>query len=171
MRKAVVTGASGLLGGNLCALLAEQGFVVHALRRSVQSTAHLSHVPCIWHDTELQDRSALADIFSGADVVFHCAGSVAQSRWMRHEHIEGNIRLTQTVIDATRRGGVRRLVHCSTTVACAIADDDRIIDEDDVWNLDSLRITDGYARSKHAAENIGTTTMHFILVELKEAKR
>lgn len=44
-RTAVVTGASGLVGGNLAVLLAREGHAVRALFRSEKSVAHLKHAP------------------------------------------------------------------------------------------------------------------------------
>jgi dihydroflavonol-4-reductase len=53
MSRVAVTGASGLLGGNLAAELGAQGHQVVAIRRAGTKTSHLDDVAIEWHDAEL----------------------------------------------------------------------------------------------------------------------
>ena len=77
MPVAAITGASGLLGGNLAAELCAQGWTVRATRRSSTKTDHLSDLPIAWVPGDLDDVPALTAAFRGADVVFHCAAQVS----------------------------------------------------------------------------------------------
>ena len=80
MGKTVITGATGLLGGNLAVELARQGHEVRATRRGKSRAAHLADVPIEWVEGDLGDEDALARAFAGADAVFHCAAQVSIRR-------------------------------------------------------------------------------------------
>lgn len=53
--KVAITGATGLLGGNLAVLLAEAGTEVVCTRRSGSRTEHLAHLPIVWKEADLAD--------------------------------------------------------------------------------------------------------------------
>lgn len=150
--KAVITGASGLLGGNIAALLVERGHSAACTRRASTRVAHLAHLPLEWRDAELGSVAGLAEAFRGAEVVFHCAAQVSVRRALTPELRSANVDGTRHVIDACRKAGVQRLVHVSSSVAVAVSEDGRDVTEDAVWNLDRFGLDDGYARSKVMAE-------------------
>lgn len=152
MALAVVTGASGLLGSNLLHLLPKHGYDVRGVHRRGSSIGHLRELKVDWRKAELSDAGQLERAFAGASVVFHCAASVVQSRWLRPEHQTANIDATLNVLEAVRRTGVSRLVHCSSVVTCAISTDGQPVDEEAAWNLPDVGLRDGYSRSKRAAE-------------------
>jgi farnesol dehydrogenase len=73
--RVVVTGATGYLGGRLCAALAGAG---HAVRALVRPSSNVSGLP---RDVELAygdvtDAESVAAAFDGCDVVFHVAAAV-----------------------------------------------------------------------------------------------
>lgn len=138
---ALVTGASGLLGGNLAVALVEAGHTVSALRRPIR-----------WIDADLSDTDALTRAFTGADAVFHSAAAVSIVRKPTPELVAVNVAGTQRVVDAVRRAGVARLVHVSTVAAVGLTEDDRPCTESAVWNFDRHGLDDGYASTKHQAE-------------------
>ncbi len=80
MTRVVITGASGLLGGNLAALLREQGHEVVATRRAGTRVAHLDDLALTWVDADLGSADALARAFAGAAAVFHRAAAVSVKR-------------------------------------------------------------------------------------------
>src|SRR5262245_54277611 len=121
--RAVVTGASGLLGGNLALELIRSGHRVRATRRSAASTQHLDRHPIEWLDADLSDQSALVAAFEGADVVFHCAALVSILRRPTPELVRANVDGTRNVIAAVRAARVPRLVHCSTVGAVGLTED------------------------------------------------
>lgn len=149
-----ITGASGLVGGNLAAALRQAGHEVVATRRPSSKVGHLDDLDLRWVDADLSSTEALARAFDGAEVVFHCAAAVSVRRvpppWM----VDANVTGTQRVIDACRQAGVRRLVHCSSTVAVGVSEDDRPIDETAPWNLPAHGLDDAYAVTKHDSEQL-----------------
>jgi NAD+-dependent farnesol dehydrogenase len=73
--RVVVTGATGYLGGRLCAALAGAG---HAVRALVRHSSDVSGLPRDIEMTygDVTDAESLAVAFDGCDVVFHVAAAV-----------------------------------------------------------------------------------------------
>lgn len=152
--RAVITGASGLVGGNLAAALIDAGHQVRATRRGRTKTEHLAHLPIEWVAGDLDEPRALTEAFRGADVVFHCAAAVSIRKSATPELVRGNVDGTRHVLEAVRAAGVPRLVHCSTTAAVGASSDGRPSDERARWNLPEHGLADGYAITKHRAEEL-----------------
>jgi len=154
MSNVAITGASGLLGGNLAALLAAAGHHVIATRRAGTKVSHLDDVAIEWRDADLSSRDALATAFAGADVVFHCAAAVSVKREVTREMRATNVTGTANVLDACVAAGVKRLVHTSSVVAIGLSTDGRPCDETATWNFDQQGLLDAYAITKHEAEEL-----------------
>lgn len=152
--KAVITGATGLLGGNLARELIADSVEVVATRRQQSHIDHLSDVPITWIEAGLDSSERLASVFAGADVVFHCAAQVSTLRKAPPSMIRANIDGTRHVIEAVRTAGVGRLVHCSSTVACALSTDGQPVTEDRPWNFDKFGLDDGYTTTKRQSEEL-----------------
>lgn len=147
-----ITGASGLLGGNLAAELAAAGHHVVATRRAGSKVAQLDDVPIEWRDADLSSVDALTRAFEGADAVFHCAAAVGVMREVTHEMREVNVAGTQRVVEACLRAGVGRLVHTSSVVAIGLTTNGQPCDETAQWNFEREGLLDAYAVTKHEAE-------------------
>jgi dihydroflavonol-4-reductase len=152
--RVAITGASGLLGGNLAAELIAAGHEVVATRRAGTQVAHLSDLPISWRDADLADEDALASAFEGAAAVFHCAAAVTIKREVTPEMRAVNVDGTRRVIDACVKAGVARLVHTSSVVAIGLSEDGRPCDETATWNFDKQGLLDAYAITKHEAEDV-----------------
>ncbi len=95
--RALVTGASGFIGGVLCRQLLEQGHEVSALvRRAGSEPSGTVALP-----GDLSDPAALTDVVAGArpDCVFHLAAEIASQR-SEHKLREVNVAGTQRLLDA-----------------------------------------------------------------------
>src|SRR5215468_3401273 len=154
MSRVAVTGASGLLGGNLAAELAAQGHQIAAIRRAGTKTSHLDDVAIEWHDADLASKEAMTRAFRGAECVFHCAAAVSVKRTVTPAMSATNVVGTANVIDAVRAAGVPRLVHTSSVVAVGVSTDGRPCDETATWNFDTEGLVDAYAITKHQAEDV-----------------
>jgi len=154
MSRVVITGASGLLGGNLAAELAAAGHQVAAIRRAGTRTAHLDDLAIEWHDAELGSVDAMMRAFRGAVCVFHCAAAVSLKRAVTPEMTAANVTGTAHVIDAAVAAGVARMVHTSSVVAVGVSTDGRPCDETARWNFDTEGLADAYAITKHQAEDV-----------------
>jgi dihydroflavonol-4-reductase len=151
---AVITGASGLLGANLAEILIAQGHRVRATKRATTKIDHLADLAIEWVDGDLDDVDALTRAFEGAEVVFHCAAAVSVQRDVSPELERTNVVGTANVIEAMRASKAKRLVHTSSVVALGLSDDGEPVDETVTWNFDRHGLADGYAITKHRAEEL-----------------
>lgn len=151
---AAITGASGLLGGNLAAELVAQGWTVRATRRGSTRVDHLDDVPIAWVPGDLDDTAAMTEAFRGADVVFHCAAMVSILPKVTPAIRAANVDGTANVIAAVRAAGAKRLVHVSSVVAVGLATGDAPATEDTPWNFAEEKLADGYAITKREAEEV-----------------
>ena len=68
--KAIVTGATGFLGGHVVSHLLNQGWQVIALGRNTTAGAKLSQQGAIFKVADIVDLQALQAVFESADVIF-----------------------------------------------------------------------------------------------------
>ncbi|ATQ66476.1 MULTISPECIES: hopanoid-associated sugar epimerase [Methylosinus] len=115
---ALVTGASGFIGGAVASLLLEQGFAVRALvRRSSPKTNLRAQFEIV--EGDVTDRDSLRRAMAGARYVFHVAADYRL--WARdpqtilHTNVEG----TRLVMEEALRAGVERIVHTSSVATLA----------------------------------------------------
>src|SRR3954467_10211315 len=77
--KAVVTGATGFLGGHVTRLLAERGDDVRITYRNPERLKHLKGVKVRRAKADVLDFKAMRRAVKGADVLFHTVGFVGSS--------------------------------------------------------------------------------------------
>jgi dihydroflavonol-4-reductase len=145
-----ITGAAGLVGGNLVRALLAQGRPVRALAHHDRHALNGLDLEIVLAD--LTDPASLERAFAGAEVVYHLASSISirMEDWDELERV--NVAGTQNVVDACLRCGVEKLVYFSSIHAYHQEPFDLPLDED------RPLLTDGrippYERSKAAAERI-----------------
>jgi dihydroflavonol-4-reductase len=150
--KTAVTGVTGLLGANLAIELLRAGHAVRGTRRATSDVSHLDGIAIEWVDAGLDDPARLADAFRGADVVFHCAAQVGVTRNASAAMISSNVEGTRHVLEAVKRAGAGRLVHCSTVACVALSSDGTPSGEEAEYNFDVRGMADGYGMTKRQAE-------------------
>lgn len=123
--KALVTGASGMLGSHLVDLLVAAGVAVRAFVRPRSDVSHLQCLPCELVYGDAQDKEAIWRAVDGVDVVFHLAGylSVAAPFGLG-EAVEPyqtvNVAFTDELLAASAACGVRRFLFCSSNTVYAL---------------------------------------------------
>ena len=113
----LVTGGAGFVGATLVRRLAASGYQVRVLDNlSTGDAAHLAGVPAELVKGDIRDAGTLDDAVAGCDAIIHlaAAGSVVGSVADPAGNFEVNVVGTFRVLDAARRGGVRRVVQAST---------------------------------------------------------
>ena len=145
-----ITGASGLVGGNLVRALLAQKRPVRALVHRDRRALDGLEVETI--SADLTDPVSLERAFEGAQVVYHLASSISirMDNWDELQHV--NVAGTQNVVEACLRCGVEKLVYFSSIHAYQQEPFDLPLDEDRPLLTDE-RIPP-YERSKAAAELI-----------------
>jgi len=154
MNKDLITGASGLLGGNLARMLVERGRRVRVLLRRSSKTFHIDDLAIERVSGDVGDLRALTDAMQGVDTVYHCAAKVSVSRVMTPAVWETNVEGTENVLRAAAAAGVRRVVHCSSVDALGLPENGQPSDETAAWNWDRLGLENAYARSKYEAQRL-----------------
>jgi UDP-glucose 4-epimerase len=118
MTPALVTGGAGFIGSNLARLLVERGHTVTVLDNlSSGYRDNLAPLPDVaFVEGDVRDRDAVDRAMAGADVVFHLAASVGNTRSIEHPLLDSDINVmgTLTVLEAARRHGVRKVVYSSS---------------------------------------------------------
>ncbi|MBI2896356.1 MAG: NAD-dependent epimerase/dehydratase family protein [Deltaproteobacteria bacterium] len=112
-KTALVTGASGFIGSNLCKRLASEGWNVRGLIRKTSSREFLDGLDVTLCEGTVGDPGSLAAAADGADMVFHLAARPPD--WgslevFRKDNVEG----TRNVLEACVAKGVRRVFHMSS---------------------------------------------------------
>ncbi|MGI4827074.1 MAG: NAD-dependent epimerase/dehydratase family protein [Janthinobacterium lividum] len=112
---ALVTGASGFLGGRLAQMLHEQGEEVIVLARANSDLRHLATTPVRVVRGDLGDAAALREAVGQATHIFHCAA--CSTDWAPQKtYVDANVSGTQNLLAAARNAGsLQRFVHVSTT--------------------------------------------------------
>ena len=110
--KILVTGATGFLGGAVCAdLRAAGGRDVTATGRDPKKGRHVAAERFV--PADLATPGAADALAHGHEAVVHCAALA--SPWGRREEFErANVGVTAALLEAAVRAGVRRFVHVST---------------------------------------------------------
>jgi UDP-glucose 4-epimerase len=117
MPAALVTGGAGFIGSNLVALLLEEGYDVTVLDSFLSGRrVNLEPFDIEIVDGDVRDGEAVARAVAGADVVFHLAASVGNTRSIERplEDADINVMGTLRVLEAARRAGVRKIVFSSS---------------------------------------------------------
>jgi nucleoside-diphosphate-sugar epimerase len=115
--RALVTGATGFTGAALATHLAARGDRTRALARRTsdpETRRRLSAAGIELVEGDLRDAESLNRACDGIDVVYHIAALYRQAGLGAQEYRAVNADAVRGLFQAAQRGGVRRIVHCST---------------------------------------------------------
>jgi len=111
--KILITGASGFIGGRFARFALEQGFDVRVNGRRAAGVEHLVRRGAEFVQGDLIDPELVRELCRDVDAVVHCAGAVGV--WGRkQDFVQGNVQVTENVVEACLKQRVRRLVHLSS---------------------------------------------------------
>lgn len=110
-RRALVTGASGFVGGRLVEkLLIEEGAAVNCLTRDWSKAVWVSRTAADLLEGDVTDADAVGAAIQGCDLVIHCASGGTTRDQLNATNVAG----TKCLLDAAVRLGVRRFVYVSS---------------------------------------------------------
>lgn len=151
MRRALVTGATGMLGAYLVEALAGAGCAVRAVVRDANAAAWLRPLGADLVAGDVRDAAVLREAAAACDVVFHAAAVVGPGldyTPFREANVDG----TEHVIDACAAAGARLLHVSSTAVYGAARYEMAPVDESTPFP--ALPDHDAYGRSKQESERL-----------------
>ena len=148
--KALVTGATGFVGGAVARALVRAGTDVRALVRSKSDALNLSGLPVEQVEGDLLDPASLRTALAGCRQLYHVAAYYAL--WARDPSIfyEVNVTGTRNVLTAARQSGIERTVYCSTIGAIGLPAGGGLGTEETPVSLEQM--AGHYKRSKYLAE-------------------
>ncbi len=146
--RALVSGATGFLGGHLAQVLHGLGYRVRILVHKRHRVEHLLALGMEIIEGDLLETASLVRATAGQSVVFHTAGKVTD--WgPRSEYFQVNAEGTRNVIAACRESGVGRLVHVSSLSVLGLPRSGVVVTEETPY---PRSLPDWYSQSKKAAE-------------------
>jgi dihydroflavonol-4-reductase len=148
--KALVTGATGFIGGAVARALVRAGVEVRVLARSLSNARNLSGLSVERVEGDLLNPASLQAALAGCQQLYHVAAYYAL--WAKDPSIfyDVNVTGTRNVLTAARRAGIQRTVYCSTIGAIGFPADGGLGTEDTPVSL--AQMAGHYKRSKYLAE-------------------
>ena len=148
--KALVTGASGFIGGAVVRALIAAGVTVRVTARPGNDLRHLTGLPLEQVEADLRDKESLVRALQGCRQLYHVAAHYAL--WAKDPAIfyDVNVAGTRTLLEAAREAGIERTVYCSTIGAIGLPSGGGLGTETTPVSLDQM--AGHYKRSKYLAE-------------------
>ena len=148
--KALVTGATGFVGGAVARALVKAGVDVRVLARSTSDVNNLSGLPVEPVVGDLLNPASLKAALTGCQHLYHVAAYYAL--WAKDPAIfyDVNVTGTRNMLTAARLAGIERTVYCSTIGAIGLPAGGGLGTEDTPVSLDHM--AGHYKRSKYLAE-------------------
>jgi dihydroflavonol-4-reductase len=152
MKRALVTGGTGFVGGHVVRALLEHAVDVTCLVRRTSPGLALDGLPVRRAVGDLTDLDSLRRGMENADTVFHCAADyrlyVESPAAMYASNVDG----TRNVMQAAAERGVERVVHTSSVGTLGLHPGGRPGDETTPVELGDMQVP--YKRSKFLAERV-----------------
>lgn len=148
--KALVTGATGFVGGAVARALVQAGTDVRVLARPESDLQNLRDLPVERVAGDLRDPASLRGALTGCRQLYHVAAHYAL--WAKYPSIfyEINVTGTRNLLEAAREAGIERTVYCSTIGAIGLPPGGGLGTEETPVSLDQM--AGHYKRSKYLAE-------------------
>ena len=147
--RVLVTGANGLLGGNLCRALLNDGHDVRAMVREGSDLSTLEGLDVERVFGDVRDSDALKNAAHGCELFFHTAAVFSYWGYDKEGMYETAKRGAENAVEAAKAAGIKRMVLTSTTAVLGSSPTPTPKDENAVPNLDA---TPDYFRSKALQE-------------------
>jgi len=148
---ALVTGATGFIGGHVAADLMAHGWTVRALVRPESIGSGRLPGGCEAVEGDLREPGSVRAATRGVDAVVHVGARYSLARHQAAEVTETNVGGSRNVLAAAREAGVP-MVHCSSVATVGLPPGGRPGNED--TPLPPAQVIGAYKRSKVASERL-----------------
>jgi dihydroflavonol-4-reductase len=156
--RALITGATGFVGSAVARALLREGWQVRALVRPNSNRLNLESVEVETVAGDLSDRSSLEHAVAGCEALFHVAADYRLGARNPQELYRTNVEGTRNVLNASRIGGVGRVVYTSSVATIGIPADGSPGSEATPVALSDM--IGHYKRSKFLAEQVARDAAH-----------
>lgn len=127
--KALVTGATGIIGSNLVRALLDRSHEVRVLVRPSSDLRGLDGLAVERCEGDVLEQSGLASAADGCAVVFHAAAAFTYSGMSAEAQKDLAVRGTRNILAAAREAGVARAVVTSSSVTLGSRASPTVLDE------------------------------------------
>jgi dihydroflavonol-4-reductase len=153
----LITGATGFTGGHLARTLKARGHHVRAIARPGSNVAQLVNDGIEVVHGQLVNASDIEAAARGCDQIYHIAAVYRTAGHSDQHYFDVNVGSTQHVLDAARKLGCERVVHCSTIgvhghVEHPPADESYRFAPDDVYQRSKLDAEKLVAQAQRAGQ-------------------
>lgn len=158
----LVTGATGLVGGNLMWFLLQENDRLTAIRRSTSNLEPLKTIfrfytndpdsflaRIDWKIADVLDFESINNAMNGISIVYHCAAVVSLGK-SDINLLDTNVEGTKNIVRAALQNQLKKLCFVSSIAACGKTHDNELIDENAKW-IESVNMS-AYTRSKYYSE-------------------
>lgn len=158
----LVTGASGLVGGNLMWFLLQENERVSAIRRKTTDLKPLRTIFSFytpnpdeylaridWKTADVLDVESLKAAMKNIRIVYHCAALVSLGNSGDIQY-DTNVRGTKNVVNVALQNEIQKLCFVSSIAACGREIGGKYIDEKTAWKDHPKQSL--YSRSKYFSE-------------------
>ncbi len=147
-KRILVTGAAGLVGGELLKQLLAEDYNVTAIHHSTPLS--VIHPNLIAEQCDILDITRLHEVMEGITHVHHCAALVSFEKKEKYRLLKLNIEGTANVVNACIDAGVEKLIHVSSVSALGRIRDGEVITEKMNWTEETSNSI--YGKSKYLGE-------------------
>jgi nucleoside-diphosphate-sugar epimerase len=111
----LVTGAGGFIGSHLVDSQLKKGNSVRAVDLNTTRLVHTANHPALEIiEGDITDQSLIRELVHGSEIVYHLASAHLDVSLSEENYRRVNVLGTLGLLEAARRAGVRRFVHCSS---------------------------------------------------------
>ncbi len=150
--KALVTGATGFIGGNLVRELLKLDYQVKALVRKESNRKNIDGLDIDVAFGDLRDKASLESALDGCDVLFHVAASYTFWTPDPEAIYETNVKGTENLLNVALAKGMKRIVYTSTESTIGIARNGSLGTE--MMEVEPKDLPGHYKKSKCMAEKL-----------------
>jgi len=159
----LITGATGLVGANLCYTLTQSKQSIVALyrreskrdatrdffeKKGDQNGALFNSI--IWRKADLNNHAEMTDAFKGITHVYHCAAYISMAQFKLEQLTRVNQQGTADLVNLCIENKIQKLAYVSSIAALGADTLENRIDEETPWNPTKEKT--GYSYSKYGAE-------------------
>ncbi|MEP6584050.1 MAG: NAD-dependent epimerase/dehydratase family protein [Ginsengibacter sp.] len=147
-KRILVTGAAGLVGGELLKQLLAEDYYVTAIYHS--APLNISHHNLRLEQCDILDVVRLGEIMQDITQVYHCAALVSFEKREKYRLLKINIEGTANIVNACLDAGVQKLIHVSSVSALGRIRNGEVITEKMNWTEETSNSI--YGKSKYLGE-------------------
>ena len=158
----LVTGATGLVGGNLLWFLLQDHEKIVAIKRKTsniktlrtifsfhtnQPDEYLNRIE--WREADVLNADSLSKVMKDISIIYHCAAVVSVGNGSENM-IKTNVAGTRNIVSVALKSNIQKFCFVSSIAACGQTQKNQPIDENSTWNDNNNRSP--YSLSKYYSE-------------------